>query len=353
MTSQIPPHSLELVTDVQVDEERLLAAGGSDATSPSSVLMTSQKSDNPALAVSFDDFSWFSFDEFPRDSFEQTDARSLASSATDSAASAVAIAERETLSTFLWDSSREAPMLGFPPEQMDNLQRYYNGALSDDDIAALIRGKKNHNLKKWSPEETVKYHEARKSLIPLVMPKVEKMSALADIEHDKQYSQRAVNHRVRPAFRLPCIKVTDHNKENGEATSSPRSSRSSPSSPMKSHSNSSPLFTCDGESLQCSSLHLHTRAVSGGDYFSHRRRISPLASSSGPSSESSTRVRSPLAQEVQFRLNPETTFDSFLVPHKSGKCDILPGVANVKKPKSRKLSKMPSMPLLRKRGQLD
>ncbi|KAF1836830.1 hypothetical protein BDW02DRAFT_566606 [Decorospora gaudefroyi] len=124
-----------------------------------------------------------------------------------------------------------------------------------------------------------------------------------------------------------------------------------------------PVFPADELAHQSGSLQ-HTRAASSGDYFSqtparrtahHSRRLSPLATSSGPSSDSSTRVRSPLSQV--FQPNPETTFDSFLQPHKSGKGEAFRNAENAKKPKTspegslkgKRLSKMPSMPLLSKR----
>ncbi|KAI5373221.1 hypothetical protein J4E82_008091 [Alternaria postmessia] len=88
-----------------------------------------------------------------------------------------------------------------------------------------------------------------------------------------------------------------------------------------------------------------------------------VPSNSGPlsSSDTSTRVRSPLLQEVKFRANPETTFDSLLAPHKSGKGEVLKDskyAQKVKTPKAspnlnaktKRLTKMPSIPLLLRRG---
>lgn len=124
----------------------------------------------------------------------------------------------------------------------------------------------------------------------------------------------------------------------------------------------------------------HMRAASSGDYFSlqpsytqrklgsHTRRISPLASSSSCSSSSSSssdsssfsspstadsspRVRSPLAHEIQFRHNPAVTFDSFLAPHKSGKGEAFCGAVNARPGGLRSVRKVPSMPLLRRRGE--
>jgi hypothetical protein len=64
---------------------------------------------------------------------------------------------------------------------------------------------------------------------------------------------------------------------------------------------------------------------------------------------------------VKFRANPETTFDSLLAPHKSGKGEVLKDskyAQKVKTPKAspnlnaktKRLTKMHSIPLLLRRG---
>jgi hypothetical protein len=223
------------------------------------------------------------------------------------------------------------------------------------------------------------------------MPKVEKINALAVIEHDKQHSQRTLTkmtEMVRKLFGLPRIKVTIDNMKDVESTysQSRRASQSTydlhsstlspPEPPPLPELRSTPSF----QEFVNNTPHYntsHMRAASSGDYFSqprnprtstyNARRISLLASTSGPpsSSDSLPRVRSPLAQEVQFRVNPETTFDSLLAPHKSGKGEVLKDskdALKVKTPKAspspspnseaktRGLTKIPSMPLLLRRG---
>jgi hypothetical protein len=272
-------------------------------------------------------------------------------------------------------------------EQVPKKERYYS-KLSVEDKEALSRGEENHNLKKWSFKDFVIHQETRKELIPRVMNKVDQTNALAGIERDKQHGQLAlsnmtdsfVGQAVRKLFRIPLINViTDNGKEeeptytgrqygsqsaydlrslNASASQLPLSPPSPPSpvlDPLRTHQSS------------------HTRAVSSGDYFSHQpgrrtahhtRRPSPLASSPKPHSDASTssRVRSPLSQELQFRHNPEVTFDSFLAPHKAGKGETHRESENAQKSKGSpddspkptrlsRLSKMPSMPLLRKRSE--
>ncbi|KAI4926522.1 hypothetical protein J4E85_006816 [Alternaria conjuncta] len=216
-------------------------------------------------------------------------------------------------------------------EQPAPKPRYYAQALSVEDLKALAQGEKNHNLQEWSDERLYTHHEGRRGLIPQAMPLEEKIIALAGIEHKMQQSQ-------------PAVAKT---KEKPEEYEEPRNRRYS-----------------------------HARAASSGDYFyqpsssrttaNNTRRISPLATPSGPSSSSSSNhVRSPLNQEVRFRANPEATFESFLVPHKSGTGEVLAESKNAMKDKTptaslspspkalakvRRLTKMPSMPLLRKRS---
>jgi hypothetical protein len=252
-------------------------------------------------------------------------------------------------------------------------QRYYAQALSAEDKSALSRGDKGHNLNEWSGKDLVVHHESRKALVPRVMPKFDKTNALAGIEHDKQHSQRALTRmadKVRKVFRVPRIKVTDTTKEEEPAwlpaehwnlSTTELHSSSVPAPTPAPVSPPTPPHVV--EEVQHQSRSSHIRAASSGDYFSskapnrrnwHSRRHSPLASS-GPPSDSSTRVRSPLAQEVQFRANPETTFDSFLVPVKEGHKTklVTPKASPEGSPpglRAGRLSKMPSMPLLHKRS---
>jgi hypothetical protein len=337
-------------------EDWLTVASTTDATSSSGLTMISPKRHGPPTAKFTDSTLLSSFNQTPRGSFEQLNGRFLTSFEADSTADTGANDEQQTSTKAQLHESRESSVV-FATQQMHKMARYYATALSKDDIQALVRGEKNHNLKQWLPKDLVIHHESRKDLVPRVMPKVEKIIALADIEHGRRYSQRAMikteektMDKVRRTFRLPRIKVTTYNgKEDHEFTSvqSALDFCSTSSSPVE---------------LPPSPSRNHTRSASSSDYFSHRpahqtttshhRRISSLALSSGPSSDSSTRVRSPLAQEIQHRHNPEVTFDSFLAPHKSGKGETFHDTVDAK-PQAPRLGKMPSMPHLRKRTEID
>ena len=259
---------------------------------------------------------------------------------------------RHTITNSPSNSHRKSIMSAFSFEQVPKRKlSYYSRALTEEDKQSLAFGEKNHNHKEWSVKDLVAHHEACKDLVPITMPKVDRIDVLAGIEHDKQLSQRALVQskiEVGRAFSLWCTKIlllTDKGKERhvaySESAQVSQSSFNSPSAPRRPSlpsSMSTPNFANDEAPRERS--HLHARATSSGDYFSQRpacrtgaycvSRISPLAVS-GTSSGSSTHVRSPLAQEVQHRHNPEVTFDSFLTPHKSGKGETFKGADSVEK----------------------
>jgi len=75
------------------------------------------------------------------------------------------------------------------------------------------------------------------------------------------------------------------------------------------------------------------RPASNVDYFSQPGRPTrPPPCSQRPSSPSST-ASSRRSEVSQHQHNPNTTFDAFLVPHKSGKGEAFQGAPNAKKPK--------------------
>jgi hypothetical protein len=329
----------------------------------------------PQIVGSSEDLSWFSFRATLSEPFEQPDINFLASVEANNATATNRPANKgkqPAQQVSAGPSSQEerpsSSMSAFSFEVSPATRRYYAQALSTEDKAALARGDKNHNLKEWSGKDLIKHHEARKTLVPRVMPKVDKTNALASIEHDTQGALTKMAKKVRKVLRVPRIKVTDTSQEEeatwkpaehwgiGESSLDLRSSRA----PIPAPAPVSPPAAVDEVRQPRNS---HIRAASSGDYFSsmppprhrHSRRPSPLVSSSGP--PSSERVRSPLAREVQFRANPEATFDSFLVPVKQGHKTKLvtpknspEGSPNSRPVKQSRLSKMPSMPLLRKRS---
>ncbi|KAJ5065636.1 hypothetical protein J3E74DRAFT_202168 [Bipolaris maydis] len=250
--------------------------------------------------------------------------------------------------------------MAFPIDYIHKLPRYYSTALSKEDRHALSHGEKNHNLQQWTGWDLVRYHESRRSLIPQVMPKVEKMKALADIDHGKQYSQRAMAKAKAKAKEYQESTYTQSTHGHRSTSSSPAGLLASPSrSPCSTSlaldsSNPRPSSSSSSSSNSDYFSHRPTHGASSSSYHYHRR-ICPLALSPGPPSDSSsTRVRSPLAHQVSFQPNPNITFDTFLAPHKSGKGEVLHEVAGAKKggaasaATAKRLGKMPSMPLLRK-----
>ncbi|RYO06977.1 hypothetical protein AA0121_g11960 [Alternaria tenuissima] len=268
--------------------------------------------------------------------------------------------------------------------------RYYAQALSAEDRLALLQGKEDDSLQDWLGE-SANTHDRPGDLVPRVMPKVERTNALTTMEDDKQHSQRALSKltkKVRKFFGLSQVQTKiasiDAKKDEESAYSESRrvschstynfrSSTLSPPEPSPlPESKSTPSFQ---EFVNNAPRYhgSHARAASSEDYFSQHSNsristcnancTSSLASNSGPpsSSDTSTRVRSPLLQEVKFRANPETTFDSLLAPHKSGKGEVLKDskyAQKVKTPKAspnlnaktKRLTKMHSIPLLLRRG---
>jgi hypothetical protein len=279
--------------------------------------------------------------------------------------------------------------LHIPPLQPVRKARYYSNALSEEDKEALARGEVNHNLKEYTPKDVVMHHESRKALVPQGpgYNKVRKMEALAGIERQKQHSQQSFNRKVRGSAVHPSFRFPNGGGEGSFITYSSQATQSmcnlrSPSAPppqLPSNAPPSPSlptltskFSFDTTSPPPSQSS-HIRAASNGDYFSRHVPILRTQVPSPPSSDSSSRVRSPLAQEVpRHSYNPSATFDAFLVPHKSGKGEVLRESSNAKKVKGsadagplalqhsqspmkdrkhgRRFSKVPSMLSLKKRA---
>ncbi|KAH7392493.1 hypothetical protein BKA66DRAFT_567832 [Pyrenochaeta sp. MPI-SDFR-AT-0127] len=283
---------------------------------------------------------------------------------------------------------RRPSLQDLPTRPRATKSRYYAHALSYEDRQALTEGESNHNLREWTQKDMVTYRESRKELEPLGLDKLNKTPMKADVEHKKKYQQSMVSKmadKVRQFTKLPCNKVAaidQAKKEEEESlyTQLQHGSKSmydlrASSAPTQQFPPVSllPPIVAD-QTLQ--EHHTHSRTVSNDEYLSRSThpiirapdRPSPLHFSA-PSSASSSRVRSNLSVEIlPFQHNPEVTFDSFLAPHKSGKGEVFRGSENAMKPKTAKamenlpldgskssryrLSKMPSMPAMRKRSPL-
>ncbi|KAJ4368825.1 hypothetical protein N0V83_005907 [Neocucurbitaria cava] len=303
--------------------------------------------------------------------------------------------DQQTVNTSLSNNTRST--LQIPPSKTPaKKMRYYANALSEEDKQALAVGEKNHNHKEWTGKDLVNHHEARKSLVPSSgLSKPQKNKALAEIEQDRQQSRRSlflpkIADKVRQYTKLPWIKVTSEDVDakpiESESESTPTdtppqhasrsmvdlrssfassSASSSASSPAAAGASPpqlsppallSPLVLSDHRGPQHHASHARASSSDAADYFSrHPQRTFSFTSISPPAtSPRRARERSPLANEVPaFQHNPDVTFDKFLAPHKMGKGETYWNSGNakvVKEKKSlRRLSKMPSMPILRKR----
>jgi hypothetical protein len=265
--------------------------------------------------------------------------------------------------------------------------RYYAHALSDEDKQALAVGKKNHNQKQWAPIDLFQYHDSRIELVPYCEERAEILKFIAEDKRSSMQSddsplsngrnaQANVGTQVCPRSGMPAIKLTSsqvgntatHGDEkihqrpflSRNATQSmidlripsPQASVTpSRSSALVEHTQS--LDSREGNLRRF----VRSRPASTGDRLTsyQGRQTQAQSRNSSLSTESSSRVRSPLAHEYKANV----TFDSFLVPHKSGMGETYHDGENAEKePKTpdsssqlRRLSKMPSIPMMRKRRQ--
>lgn len=301
---------------------------------------------------------------------------------TSSASAFLSVAGIDSVSNSTANSQplyRQAPArksYAYMPEPTPH--RYYSRALSSEDTAALVSGEKNHNLKVWTLRDMVIHHESRKALVPRCIHNV----APADNESEApQHHSKGIFSRLstkaRKVFRLPRTKVTVNTDKDDEPqppsthqrphiSQSTSDLRSSSAPPQLPYIAPAPPLALEGVESTAG----HIRAASNSTYFlaSPSRspyrayRPPPPASRSGSgsastpvSSSSSTTVRSPLSQvlAVPHSYNPAVTFDAFLVPHKSGKGEVLRDSVDAEKTEGGKsvsrFGKMFSLPMRRRR----
>lgn len=278
--------------------------------------------------------------------------------------------------------SSQSEYYALPPPKAGNA-RYYGHALSQGDHDALIRGEHNHNLRAYTPRDVVMHHESRKELVPqgtAGTDKLREMEALAKLEQEQQHSQQVLErNKVRRASNLPAFRLTDEHGRDTRMTYRAYHAQVSQSmyelNAARTQAASKRLtIVPPGVSRQFSfqatppamSRLSHIRAASGDDYFSSRPVAHQQPSSPPSPGPSAPHVRSPLAPPLPptYLHNPSATFDSFLVPHKSGKGEAFRGTSAAKKPKAikekrstssmqpvtntlRRFSKMPSMQSLK------
>lgn len=273
-----------------------------------------------------------------------------------------------------------SPVEQVQPQPQPKKGRYYNNALSEEDKRALAVGEDNHNLKKWTLKDLARYHESRVELVPYGIENRDEVIAgmMYEKRRSEQYLARTEK-EVRRSSGLPFIKLTSAPPVENELTYNEQTRRQasksmvdlrSVSAPVSMLSPLSPVVAEQKPLLSPYSNHsgMHARHASTGDYFSarHNRQPSLQSRRSFLSAGYPERVRSPLATEVRpYEYSPEITFDSFLAPHASGKGEAYRGAENAKMAdvtgdassnsikaqgsRKKRLSKMPSLPAVRKR----
>ena len=226
--------------------------------------------------------------------------------------------------------------------------RYYAHNLTDEDHHALAVGELNHNLREWSASDLVNYHADRIELVPASDEREERIEVII---REKYKSERLLLKAARqsrlsfvgsPLVRLEVVQEDDHEDKTYKAQVRSESTQSmvdlravsTPSLPL---SPMSPSSQVSGE-LFPSPI---TQASAGRrPGFQQAYRFSRLSSS--------------FSVDTEYVARPDVTFDSFLAPHVSGKGETHKDSDNAKKEgdpqkRSRRLSRVPSMPELKKR----
>lgn len=228
--------------------------------------------------------------------------------------------------------------------------RYYSYALSSEDKHALAVGELNHNLKEWSLEDLILFHECRIDLIHPGLENQEEWIELRTKEKEKsaQYvsdtrkKQRLVRRLSGPA--LTTLTSTSHfshstinhsqasqSEQQLRVTSAPVSTAPHQASPI-----SSVFGTTSRQSRFFSpadlNAHMYASSASVSDNISHPQpQKLELKQSRGSSGIWRSRQASPLSPPSEARAyeaRPGVTFDSFLAPHISGKGEAFRGSKN-------------------------
>ncbi|OAL50255.1 hypothetical protein IQ07DRAFT_653558 [Pyrenochaeta sp. DS3sAY3a] len=235
--------------------------------------------------------------------------------------------------------------------------RYYKQAFTDEDTEALARGEQNHNLTPWTPADLVMHDELLNDLrpLPLIVDHSSRSSILVDA-HGTTTQTFSRPFRTGDKVRyLQCSDPLPRIEQSGEklpqeenrfdaefqrevegpfcGIGSPLYSSRSSSAPVliiPAHDNLLPENPAPRHSVGAFPEHSRTSSATrvseslsipaplsrAFSFTSSQTRHAPkLPSPLSLSPASSFRTRDPEA----FKPNPETTFDSFLGPHKSGK----------------------------------
>jgi hypothetical protein len=289
-----------------------------------------------------------------------------------------------------WNASVQS----LSPKQPKN-RRYYSNALSDKDKTALAAGDLNHNLSEWTGDRLIQYHVSRIELVPY---NDQRQEIIADILDEKRGSERFILKSERQAKRFvssPLTKLqmfkelrTHNTQTRNEASHSMVDLRavSTPSLLLSPTSSTSPTTQTSLEAFPFPAMDAQNsrQSTSGstsnnGDHFPSQSTRSSVVQSpyTSESSRDSSRNRGrapdrrPLVRKADRNPNrvcsslpsealpyiakAHVTFDKFLAPHASGKGETHRDSVCIKKEErphnfSSRLSKMPSMPQLKKRA---
>jgi len=228
-----------------------------------------------------------------------------------------------TPSDGLYDVQKESTSFKEPVPQMKPKARYYSKALTDEDKKALAAGEENHNLRKWTKEDLVRYHESRVELLPWASHRAEAIATLNKAKYAIEQSHTVWNQVLR---------FIGH--------------------PLKRDSSSQKEAYAKQTRAQVALSIVDPLSVSSEP----PKADSPSSSLSGAELQTPNRVRSsPPSAARPYQLNESLTFDNFTSPHILGKGDAYRDAENAMTSKSKekkvknRLGRIPSMPLLSKR----
>ncbi|KAL1605375.1 hypothetical protein SLS60_004923 [Paraconiothyrium brasiliense] len=267
-------------------------------------------------------------------------------------------------------------------------RRYYSSSLSDEDRTALAIGELNHNLREWTGNKLVQYHVSRIELVPYTDKRQEIIAVLLDEKRGGERfmlksAQQAKRFVGSPLTKLEMIKeVEAYNVQTRDEDSramvdlrtvSTPSLPLSPISPTPQFSQESfPFPVVEAQNMRKSTFgsvqnsgsrpplspvdHSPYTSESSRDSSRNRGRARDRRPLVRKADRNPNRILSSLAPDaLPYFPKADVTFDTFLAPHASGKGETHRDSIYVKKDEEsrsfpRRLSKMASMPQLKKRA---
>lgn len=247
-------------------------------------------------------------------------------------------------------------------------RRYYQQNLSEEDRAALSSGELNHNLREWDYNDLLKYHASRIDTVPYTD---KRQSTIAAILKEKRESEQWVSswkqrerRFVRPLLTLFKAKTdseTHRLQMNDEASQSMKD-------PTLQESYLSPdVEPQNDHSTEHHSYHrvlntpYQSPEVPGSSPSSGRDRVSHVGAESDEESDEQPQgsrpnepFRAHASHERPYTVKADVTFDTFLVPHVSGKGETYRSAQSTQQNEPRGSVRRPrkvlSMPQLKKRA---